>query len=324
MRIAIVRLSSLGDVIQTMVVTQFIRSNYPNSIIDWYVDTDFVDLVRANPDIDNVFTVSFRSFKRAKKNFIDIFKQLLSFNNKYDILIDYQGLLKSAIVSRLIKAKKRVGYSKKSCREPLASFFYNSSYEIPYKKNVYIRYTELTSKALDIEISNKSIENRKQYLFVENPPVVSDPKIGIFVGASKKEKMYSIDRYVELINKLDQSFLLIHGSKSEEIIAKKIKSLTKNKNVSISKRLSLLQLVQEISALKVLIGSDTGPLHLAWALKIPSLVLFGPTESARVFFPTNINKAIDINIEDQYEYMSIIDIKSSHIINIMKKIGVVQ
>ena len=107
MRIAIVRLSSMGDIAQTMVVTQFIRSNYPNSIIDWYVDNDFIDIVQANPDIDNVFSVSFRSFKRAKKNFIDIFKQLLSFNNKYDILIDYQGLLKSAIVSRLIKAKKR-------------------------------------------------------------------------------------------------------------------------------------------------------------------------------------------------------------------------
>ena len=297
MKIAVVRLTSLGDIAQTMIVVQFIRKNYPNASIDWYVDTRFIEIVKLNSDINNIYSIGLRDFK-SNLNFSSLIKDLkiIRKNNEYDILFDFQGLLKSALISRLIKAKKRVGFSRESCKESSASLFYDIGVNIPYNENVYKRYTQLVSKVLEIEIDDNSIRSRERYL-LENKNFKRKSLIGIFVGSSNFEKLFPIEGYVNIINTMNKEFLLIWGNENERKVAEKIQSLSRERNVLISEKLSLSGLTKVINSLELILAGDTGPLYIAWACKIPSIGLFGPTDSLRTFFPTEKNLAFQFDFE---------------------------
>jgi len=297
MKIAVVRLTSLGDIVQTMIVVQFIKKNYPSASIDWYVDTRYIEIVKLNSDINNIYSIGLRDFK-SNLNFSSFIKDLkiIRKNNEYDVLFDFQGLLKSALISRFIKAKKRVGFSRNSCREPSAGLFYDVGINISYNDNVYKRYTRLISEVLEIEIDENSIRSRERYL-LQNQNFKRKSFIGIFVGSSIKKKNFPIEGYVNLINTMNKEFLLIWGDENERRTAEKIQSLSRKKNVLISEKLSLSGLTKLINSLELLIGADTGPLHIAWACKIPSIVFFGPTSMDRVFFPTEKNLGFQLDFE---------------------------
>ena len=106
MKIAIVKLSALGDIIHTMVSLQFIKNHYPDSYIDWIVDEQFKSILENNPHIRKIHTVSFKKAK-TEKSIRLILKELKKIRalGKYDLVIDTQGLMKSAIVRRVISAK---------------------------------------------------------------------------------------------------------------------------------------------------------------------------------------------------------------------------
>ena len=131
MKIAIVKLSALGDIIHTMVALQFIKNHYPVTRIDWIVDEQFKSILENNPHIRKVHTVAFKKDKK-EKSILLILKELNKIRvlGKYDLVIDAQGLIKSAIVSKMISAKKNIGFEKKSIREPLASIIYNQKVSI--------------------------------------------------------------------------------------------------------------------------------------------------------------------------------------------------
>ena len=110
-------------------------------------------------------------------------------------------------------------------------------------------------------------------------------------GASYPAKSYSIEKLVELTKQIDANFLTIWGSEKERVIANEIKQLSSN--VDVLEELSLDGLISLISQVDLVIGSDTGPTHMAWALNIPSITLFGPTPGYRNTYITNINKTIE-------------------------------
>jgi len=129
MKIAIVKLSSLGDIVHSMSVLQLIKKRLPNSEIDWFVDKKFSLLLENNLHINRIYELEIKD-NLSKLRFFDLFKCLKALKSirKYDVVIDMQGLLKSAIVSRLINSNKIVGFDRKSIKESFASFFYHKKY----------------------------------------------------------------------------------------------------------------------------------------------------------------------------------------------------
>src|SRR5947208_3610537 len=111
MNILIVRLSSLGDIIHTYPMLYDIKTNIPNCNVDWLVDDEFVELVKLHPLVNNVVSIPLRKWAKNKftllKNFITWKKKLkLEYkNNHYDYILDSQGLLKSAILTRYFNGK---------------------------------------------------------------------------------------------------------------------------------------------------------------------------------------------------------------------------
>ncbi|MCT7579377.1 lipopolysaccharide heptosyltransferase I [Aliarcobacter butzleri] len=296
-RIAIIKLSAMGDIIHAMVALQYIKRKYPNLQIDWFVESTFAPILENNPDINQIIKLDLKSIKKDKKEIINQIKLIKKYEkNSYDLVIDAQGLIKSAIVSFFL-GKNRVGFSKNSTREKLASFFYTKKVDIAYDKNAIERNVKVLSQALNFDIAKDDILNKKPFLFYKNENEViyeylsKDKKNVLFViGASWPSKMYSKEKFAKIINNLDENCLITWGNEAEKDIADFIANISKAK---VLPKLDLNSLKAIMSKVDLVIGNDTGPTHMAWALNIPSITLFGNTPGYRNTYITNTNKIIE-------------------------------
>ncbi len=296
-RIAIIKLSAMGDIIHAMVALQYIKRKYPNLQIDWFVESAFAPILENNSDINQIIKLDLKSIKKDKKEIINQIKLIKKYEkNSYDLVIDAQGLIKSAIVSFFL-GKSRVGFSKNSTREKLASFFYTKKVDIAYDKNAIERNVKVLSQALNFEIAKDDILNKKPFLFYKNENEViyeylsKDKKNVLFViGASWPSKMYSKEKFAKIINNLDENCLITWGNEAEKDIADFIANISKAK---VLPKLDLNSLKAIMSKVDLVIGNDTGPTHMAWALNIPSITLFGNTPGYRNTYITKINKIIE-------------------------------
>ncbi len=110
-KILIIRLSSLGDIIHTLPSIELLRKNFPFAKIGWIIEEGFYDLIKNNPYIDRVYFLSFRSPVRKNKwnLFFETIKKVR--DEKYDIAIDFQGLIKSSVLTFLSGSNYKVGFS---------------------------------------------------------------------------------------------------------------------------------------------------------------------------------------------------------------------
>ena len=320
MKIAIVKLSSLGDIVHSMVVLQFVKKHYPDSEIDWIVEKRFQGVLENNPHINQIHTVNLNAAKKQKSLKL-LFKELIQVKKygKYDVVIDLQGLIKSAIISMFISSRKIVGFDKNSIRERLASYFYNQKVAIGYDKNSIERCAKLISEALRIKITKDDLINKELYLFSKSNLCISQTPYIVFVtGSTWESRNYPKESFVEIADALNKSCFVTWGNEQEKESAEWMRN--KSKYIQVMPKLNLDDLKQVIRHSSLLIGNDTGPSHIAWALNRPSIILFGPTPVERSF-QTPINKVLQSSSKvnhfklDKNDF-SIKEIKASNIIKI--------
>ena len=297
MKIAIVKLSALGDIIHAMVILQFIKKNNQLVEIDWIVEERYRGLLESHPDINKVHRINIKEFKKKKSLFF-LFKELKSLRElgPYDLVIDMQGLIKSAVISRLIPSNLTIGFDKSSAREALASIFYNKTFKFSYDKNVIERNFELIKFALNLPYKLDELSNKLPFLYSDdkyNDLSFSNTKKNIILipGASFLSKRYPVEGFAELANSLTANYLVVWGNDEEKSLADKIKYFAPN--VKVCEKLSIEALISLVSQADLIIGSDTGPTHIGWALNIPSITLFGPTPGYRNTWITANNKIIE-------------------------------
>jgi heptosyltransferase-1 len=297
MKIAIVKLSALGDIVHSMIVLQYIKKHIPNSQIFWFCEEVFCPILSNNPHINQVIALNIKKLKKSfsfdlLKNQISVLKSFGTF----DIVIDMQGLLKSAIVSKLIPSKITVGFDKNSIREKVATFFYDKKINIDYTENVIKRnMTIIFESILNQSFDEKYILEKEPFLFFNQNQTLDleDGFILFVVGASTQNKIYPKENFLELANMIDSSIYICWGNKSEENIANYLEQ-NSNKIKKLPKT-TLDELKYIISKSTIVIGGDTGPTHMAWAMNIPSITIFGNTPAYRNTYTTNINKTISSN-----------------------------
>jgi heptosyltransferase-1 len=295
-KIAIVRLSALGDIINSAVVLQFIKKNYPDAEIEWICEEIFAPLLHVNKELHAVHTVNLKALKKNKS--LSLLKQTrskLHTLNNYDIIIDMQGLLKSAIVAKII-GKNTHGFDKNSTRESLAALFYKTTSAIPYEENVIKRNCFVVADALDFEITDEMILNKKAvFSATKKFQLRSDKKnIAFVIGASWPSKIYPKESVCKVCDSLQEQCYIIWGNEAEKEAAEWI--CKHSKYATLAPKLPLNELVCFVSSMDLLIGNDTGPTHLAWAQNIPSITLLGPT-STRMIYETPKNIGIKSHSE---------------------------
>jgi heptosyltransferase I len=297
MRIAIVKLSAMGDIVHAMIVLQYIKKFNPKISIDWIVDENFNELLKFHPHINNVHEVRLRNAK-MKKSIFSFLKELKKIQNfdSYDLVIDLQGLFKSAVISRFVPSKATLGFDKLSVREKIASFFYTKTFNIGYEENVIQRNFELIKFALDLPYNFKDLQSKLPFMYssqtYENIGLSSSKKNVVIVpGASHSTKLYPVTKIAKLTKLLDAKIIITWGSHSERLLAEEIKAL--NPRVVVSDKLSIDQLISLVGQVDLVIGSDTGPTHLAWACNTPSITLFGSTPGYRNALSSEKNQIIE-------------------------------
>lgn len=324
MKICIVKLSAMGDIIHAMVALQFIKKEIPNAQIDWVVESGFRGVLENNPHIDNILPINLKSIKKQKSKIFNQYKILKSYSkNNYDIVIDAQGLLKSAIVSKIIGAKTIAGFDKESIREGIASFFYNKKVHIAYDANTIERNATVICEPLGIEITSEKIINKEKFLFwashVENLPEI----FNLFViGSTWESRNYPKEKFVEVARALKTVTYIVWGSEEEHL--KALWMQEQSEFLHVLPRGSLDELKYVISKCSLLIGNDTGPTHMAWGLNVPSITIFGPTPTNRVYV-TPINRVVKSNsIVNHYKLnkndFSICEIEADEIVKIAKEL----
>lgn len=317
MRIAIVKLSALGDIIHAMIILQYIHQNIKNAHIDWFVEEQFSSVLEHNPHIENIYTLK---LKNNKLHLFSEYQKLKAFVNQhpYDIIIDMQGLIKSAIVSRLI-GHNVVGFDKHSLRESQAAFLYTNKVTISYETNVIIRNLTLASQALGFKMPD--ILQKESFLFSSTTPTIK-PRLLIIVGSSWESKIYPKEHFIEIIKALNVETYISWGNTKEKEAALFI---CQNTYAKILPKLSLDALKGIIANSDLIIGADSGPTHMAWAQNRASITIFGPTPSCRNSVQTPINRTVDckktidakaLNRED----FCIKKINPKEIINIAKEL----
>ena len=289
MKIAILKLSALGDIIHSAFILQFIKAKIPTAQIDWIVEEGFAQILEHNPDISSIKKINLKSLKKDKTKLFSEIKKIKSYANaNYDIVIDLQGLLKSAITARLLRSRV-VGFDKDSTRESIASYLYHDSFDIPYDTPTIDRYRLLTAKALGISITKEEVQQRKPYLHylasdfeISKPFFQADKKTVIFIiGANWQSRIYPKEALLEVAKYLEANILIPHASESEETMGRWLEE--RAHNITLLPKMNLNALKALISNADLLIGNDTGPSFIAWANRIPSIILFGPTPATRIY-----------------------------------------
>ncbi|GLI53499.1 lipopolysaccharide heptosyltransferase I [Thermodesulfovibrio yellowstonii] len=277
-KILIVKPSSLGDIVLSLPFLNVLKENFPYIQIHWIVAKEFEKLLNEHPMIEKVFVIdknrwkSIKYFPETIKEFCNMGKELKS--EKYDLVVDLQGLLRSGIITWLSKAPIKVGF--KEARE-FSSFFYNRKFSVPIHKHAILRYLEI-AKELGCKINSIKFPLPDS----KEPSWLRDFKdfVVIIPSARWQSKNWPIPYFVELIKMLPYKFLVI-GSKSDEVDALKIEEYTKGKAISVAGKTTLTELIEVFKKSLFVITPDTGTMHLAVACGKKVVALFGPTDSAR-------------------------------------------
>lgn len=296
MRIALIRLTSLGDIILSMAAIQVVRSHLPGCHITWFADKRFAAILDRHPGIQQVVGVDLNGLKK-KKSLAAVmaeYRHLTSFG-KFDAVIDLHGLIKSAVVASIIGGT-RYGFSRETLKEPLAGLFYNRSLPVPLDIPAVCRYATLAANSLGLDFQAAELSPPKPYLFWsdEDSAVTDDyfehqkKNILLVPETSAGYKNYPSEQFAKLASMLGENILTCHGNKQEFQTATMIAN--KAANVRVLPRLNLNQLKAAVGRCDLVIGGDSGPTHIAWACGIPSITLFGATPVC--ICPTETNRVI--------------------------------
>ncbi len=286
-----------------------IKERFANAQIEWFVDERFGTILEHSPYIDKLHPIALKStlttFNPLK--IFKLFKSLRAY--EYDIVIDMQGLIKSALITQMLKAPKKVGFDCTSAREGLSAFFYSQKVSIAYNEPVLKRNFTLLSHALNLpkkEISEGLRSRSKVFSYQDSPKIdalnlnKNKPKILFVLETSKINKTYPIERFKELALALENFQICLLWHASEDKATALYGALKNQRDVLLLPKLTLNEVKALLFKMDLIIGGDTGITHLAWALQKPSITLYGNTPMERFKLESPINVSLTGNSNANY------------------------
>ena len=280
-KILLVKTSSMGDVIHNLPMVSDIRRHFPDSQIHWVVEEAFQAIPAMHSGVSKIITVALRRWRKTLwkahtwKELADFFKRLRS--ERYDFILDSQGLIKSALIARLAKGGKRCGLGRGSARESMP-FLYDQVFDIPWTLHAVQRTRSLAAQALGY-----SPEGNADYGISATPAVfqwLKPPYAVLLHSSSDENKLWPEINWVELGARLHQyglACILLWGSKNErersDRLARRIEQAVVE-HMAVPPRLDLNDAASLLAGAEVVIGVDTGLTHLAAALGVPVVGIY--------------------------------------------------
>jgi heptosyltransferase I len=283
MRILLVKTSSLGDVIHNLPVAADLARVFPGVTIDWCVEESFADIPRLSPAVSDVIPVAIRRWRKtllqaATWREIGCLRARLR-AGKYDVVLDTQGLLKSALITRQA-AGRRLGYDSGSAREPIAARFYDANFAVPRNLHAVTRNRLLAAAAFGYQPADALDYGIAAPAFAASWLPAASTAI-LLTATSRDDKLWPETDWIALGKILDKTGLrcvLPAGSPAEQARAQRIAAAIPG--AVAAPRLSIRDLAGVIGQAALAVGVDTGLAHLAAALKVPTIALYTATDPA--------------------------------------------
>lgn len=282
MRVLIVKVSSLGDVLHTLPAVTDAKRAKRDLVFDWVVEESFTEIPAWHPAVDKVIPVAIRRWRKNwLKTWLD--SEVGNFRRDlqevhYDLVLDAQGLIKSGIISRMSKGLT-IGLSDSTIKEPLATLFYNKVYSVPWSQHAVDRIRELFSRALQYKYDSNSVDYGIDWRRIGIDPAAPKKRQLVFLHGTTWRSKFWPDNYwrqLALIAAGDgYDILLPWGSEEEKRRAEFIAA--DNPRVVILPRQNITGLAMQLASSAGAIAVDTGLGHLAAALAVPTVSLYGAT-----------------------------------------------
>ena len=281
MRVLLIKTSSLGDIVHALPAVTEACEKIPGLQFDWMVEESYAEIPEWHPGVNRVLPVAIRRWRQQP------FQALRSSEwralrediktGEYDLVIDAQGLLKSAFLVWLVGAPS-IGYDRQSIREPLASLFYQQGVKVSKELHAVDRIRQLFAKALDYSVGDQPPA------YGVKPPVddvIERENIKYLVwlhGSTWDSKLWPEKNWVELSQiAVDAGYevLMPWGDGNERQRAIRIETFVDG--VTVLPRMTLSELALVLSRAVGVVGVDGGPAHLAAAVSVPMVCLYGAT-----------------------------------------------
>jgi heptosyltransferase-1 len=289
MKILVVKLSSLGDILHLFPAVSDLRRRFPDAKIDWLVEPAFAEAVTWHSAIDKVITVPLRAHKKTwwkiPSLLVKLRKQLQA--EKYDVVMDAQGLLKSALMAKLAGVAV-YGFAAESAREPIATMLYQKTAMLPDGLHVVEKNRELVKQLFAAELTypadfgldkfrHERLQHRYSGVFKE---LTGQAYIVLLHGTTWNSKYWPEEAWAELIHKLSGQgwqCLIPWGNDVERQRALRLQGAGVEQ-ARVLPKLSLTELMDVLLHARAFVSVESGIGHLAAALEVPGIMLHGPTD----------------------------------------------
>lgn len=275
--ILLVKTSSLGDVVHNLPVASDLRARFPEARIDWVVEEGFAAIPRLHPAVRRVIPVAVRRWRSALLSGAT-WREMAAFKRElrqqeYDLVLDTQGLVKSALIARLARGR-RAGYAAEAAREPLAARFYDATFAIPKNLHAVERNRWLAAAAQDGE-PNLPLDYGIRAEPLAAPWLPAKPYCVLLTATSRADKLWPEDDWLRLaafLNAHGLACVLPGGSDAERARAGRLAA--QMADAVAAPPLALDAMAQLLAGAQLVVGVDTGLSHLAAALGRPTLAIF--------------------------------------------------
>ena len=315
MNILIVKLSAIGDVIHTLPALNALRKYYPGARITWLVEEDSSALVKGHPAVDQVL-VSKR--KRWVKGFLgpspwNNVKEIYRFikrlrGTRYDLVIDFQALLKSGVLIALTRGRRKIGFGKGMEHQEFSYIFLNERIPaVDMDKHALLRNMMLLDAlgipSGDIEY-NLPVQDQDRELvdslLLQHGIGNSKLLVAINPVAKWNSKQWDNLRFAELADQLVNQYeasVVFTGSQPDHRIIQDIITRMETKATNLAGKTTLIALAALYEKTDLVVSTDTGPMHIAAAQGTPVVALFGPTAPWRTGPFGSAHQIIRVDLE---------------------------
>jgi lipopolysaccharide heptosyltransferase I len=297
--IALVKLSSLGDVVHALPVAAALRARLPRARLSWIVERREAALLRGNGVLDAVVELDTRGWRRAFLP-MDLVRAGGALGElgrglraaRFDVALDLQGLVKSGLVTAATRAPLRIGFAAAHCREPVSALFTNRHVTPPATAlHVVERYLAVLEPlgvrpaAIAFPLpGDPAAEARVDAFFARSGVKPRDRLVVLLPGAGRADKRWPADRFAALARQLTAeagAAVLVVWGPGERDTAERIVDSARGGRTQLAPPSTIEELIALLRRASVVVGGDTGPLHLAAALDVACVGLYGPTAAER-------------------------------------------
>lgn len=283
----------MGDVVLALPALSALRRNFPDAKISWFIRPDFAPIIENHPHLDEIIIFDRKFLGKAwysPRSFVALIKLINKLReNKFDAVFDLQGLFRTASIAWLTGSKNRFGIA--HARE-FAHIFYThkvtQTTDCIHLVDYYLQIIQAAG-ASDLKVEFAFPQNHDDDKTIQNLLAdrnIEPGKFAVLVtGSAHQDKCWPIERFAELAEKISARFnlkIVTTGSACEKRLTQKLKEITNVSVTDFAGELDIKQLISLLSQAAIVISNDTGPGHIAAALGIPVVLIFGRSNPARV------------------------------------------